>query len=78
MEAKVVRDYILYLRFENGKEGTIDISQVIPFSGIFEKLSDPIYFSQVQINKELGTIVWENGADLSPKFLYDTIFDEAA
>ena len=29
------------------------------------------YFKTVHVNHELDTIVWDNGADLSPEFLYE-------
>jgi Protein of unknown function (DUF2442) len=65
--------YQLFLRFEDGIEGVIDISQLISFSGIFVPLKDAAYFAQVQIHPELGTIVWQNGADLDPDVLYSII-----
>ena len=67
---KPLAEYQLWLRFENGIEGVVDISQLIPFSGIFAPLQDLAYFAQVQIHPELGTIVWQNGADLDPDVLY--------
>jgi Protein of unknown function (DUF2442) len=62
--------YQLFLRFEDGVEGTVDLIQLIQFSGIFLPLKDPSYFAQVQIHPELGTVVWQNGADLDPDVLY--------
>ncbi len=73
VEVKVIKNYILFLRFENNVQGDIDISTVIPFKGIFSKLQDKDYFTTVSVNKELGTIVWDNGADLSPEYLYSMI-----
>ncbi len=66
-------NYQLHLRFEDNIEGTVDFTQIIPFSGIFAPLQDPLYFATVQVNPELGTIVWENGADLDPDVLYAII-----
>ena len=63
----------LWLRFEDGIEGVVDISQLISFSGIFAPLQDLAYFAQVQIHPELGTIVWQNGADLDPDVLYAVV-----
>lgn len=73
VDVRVVNDYTLFLRFDDGVEGEVDISKVVPFKGMFAKLKDKKYFATVHLNKELGTIVWDNGADLSPCFLYSII-----
>ncbi len=70
---KPLDGYQLLLRFEDGSEGVVDISQLIQFSGIFTPLQDRAYFAQVQIHPELGTIAWPNGADLDPDVLYAII-----
>jgi len=67
---KPLEGYQLLLRFEDDLEGVVDISQLIQFSGIFAPLQDRVYFTSAQIHPELGTIVWENGADLDPDVLY--------
>jgi len=66
-------NYQLFLRFEDGIEGVVDISQLIPFTGIFAPLQEPSYFAQVQLHAELGTIFWQNGADLDPDVLYGIV-----
>ncbi len=73
IEVKVINDYNLALKFEDGKTGQVDISLLIPFQGIFEPLKDKQYFNSVYVNPEIGTICWKNGADLSPAFLYEKI-----
>jgi hypothetical protein len=73
IDVKVIKDYIINILFENGIEGKIDISEIIPFQGIFAKLKDKKYFATVHVNKDLGTIVWDNGADISPNYLYEII-----
>lgn len=78
IEVKVIKNYVLNLRFENGVQGNIDISEIIPFEGVFSELKDINYFSKVKLNSDLGTIVWENGADLSPSYLYSIISEQAA
>jgi len=74
---KPLEEYKLYLRFEDGIEGLVDVSQLIEFLGIFAPLKDVFYFNQVQLNSELGTIVWPNEADLDPDVLYAMIKGEA-
>jgi hypothetical protein len=64
-------DCRLRLRFEDGAEGDIDFPA--PFEGIFAPLRDPKVFEAVQVNAELGTIVWPNGADFDPDVLYSLV-----
>jgi hypothetical protein len=73
VEAKVVKNYILYIRFEDGLSGQIDISSIVPFEGFFSPLKELSYFATVRIDKDLGTIVWDSGADLAPDVLYEII-----
>ncbi len=61
----------LMLTFEGNEDREIDISEFVPFRGVFEPLRDSAYFNQVQVNPEIGTIVWPNGADLCPDVLYE-------
>ncbi len=72
-EVKTHQNYTLELKFEDGISGTIDVSTLIEFSGIFERLKDPEYFRLVKLNSEVGTIYWPNGADLDPDVLYAEI-----
>jgi len=66
-------EYKLLIQFDDGVEGIVDISQIIEFTGIFSPLKNPEYFATVQVNPDLGTIQWENEADLDPVVLYATI-----
>lgn len=68
--------YRLHLCFEDGIEGVIDVSERLPFTGVFAPLQDKSYFAQVSVDPEIGTIVWPNGADLDPDVLYATITGE--
>ncbi len=72
-EVKVLENYNLVLRFEGGTVGQIDIAKIISFKDIFAKLKVLSYFKTVFIDKESGTICWDNGADLSPCVLYSQI-----
>ncbi|MBI5864751.1 MAG: DUF2442 domain-containing protein [Planctomycetes bacterium] len=63
--------YELALTFDGGEQRRVDVSRLVDFRGIFERLRDPAYFRQVSVNKEIGTIVWPNGADLCPDVLFE-------
>lgn len=77
IEVRPLDRYRLALRFDDGVEGVVDVSARVPFDGVFAPLEDPEFFGQVRINKELGTIVWPNGADLDPVVLYRLVKGEA-
>ena len=69
---EVLGDHRLFLRFEDGAEGEIDLSGWA-WRGVFEPLREPDYFRQVFLDEELGTIVWPNGADIAPETLHDWV-----
>lgn len=72
IEVRYVREYTIWVKFEDGSEGEIDLSAEL-YGPVFEPLKDVEYFRQVRVDPELGTIVWPNGADLAPEFLYEKI-----
>ena len=69
-EAKYVRDYILHLRFADGTEGDVDLSQELE-GEVFEPLKDLAFFQTFTVSSELHTVTWPNGADFAPEFLYE-------
>ncbi len=73
IDVQPLEGYKLRLRFDDGVEGIVDISKIIEFTGVFTPLQDPDYFAKVRVNPDLGTIQWENEADLDPVVLYATI-----
>jgi hypothetical protein len=73
VEVRPLDGYRLYLRFEDGVEGEIDLERLIEFEGVFAPLRDRQEFLRVSVNPELGTVVWPNGADLDPDVLYSEV-----
>ena len=71
-EAKYVQGFSIHLRFSDGVEGTVDLGEELQ-GEVFEPLNDPDYFRQFSVHPELHTIVWPNGADFAPEFLYEKI-----
>lgn len=45
-------NYQLYLKFEDGQSGVVNIKQLIEFTGIFSPLNDIDYFKTVKVNRE--------------------------
>ena len=72
VEVRYVRDYTLWVRFQDGTAGEVDIRP--SFKGpVFEPLRSLEYFMQVAVDPEIGTIVWPNGADIAPETLYERV-----
>ena len=72
LDAKYIRDFVVWLRFSDGAEGEIDLWPEL--SGpVFDPLRDVGAFKRFRLHPELHTLVWENGADLAPEFLHDKV-----
>ena len=69
IEIKPLEGYRLWLRFQDGTSGTVDLSAEL-WGPMFEPLKDKNLFAQATIDPELETVTWPNGADLAPEFLY--------
>jgi hypothetical protein len=68
-EAKYLHDYVIWLKFNDGTEGEVDLRNEI-FGEMFAPLQDLSKFQRFRVDPEIQTIAWENGADLAPEFLY--------
>jgi len=69
-EAKYLHDYVIWLRFNDGAEGMVDLKDEL-YGEVFEPLNNMERFKSFKVDPDLETIVWDNGADLAPEFLYD-------
>jgi hypothetical protein len=65
-----VSGYELLLSFEDGSVRRVDLGPYLD-GEIFKPLRDIEYFKTVRLDDELDTIVWDNGADISPDFLHE-------
>jgi hypothetical protein len=70
--AKYVENYKLYLHFSDGSEGEIDLEPELT-GEIFEPLKDISFFKKFSVNHEVHTLVWPNGADFAPEYLYENL-----
>jgi hypothetical protein len=60
--------YILEVTFSDGAMRRVDIDPLL-HGEMFEPLRDVSLFRQATVDAELGTVVWPNGADISPEYL---------
>lgn len=69
-KAQYIDQYKIHLTFNNNKSGVIDLKDVVEHDhrAIFHELIDIQKFKQFTV--EMDTIVWKNGLDLAPEFLY--------
>jgi hypothetical protein len=58
----LVEEWRLHLRHCGSGAGSVGTE--------VEPLANPDLFHQAMVDPELETVVWPNGADLSPEFLY--------
>ena len=70
--ATYVEGYKLHLCFADGSEGEVNLEHELT-GEIFEPLKNISFFQRFSINREIHTIVWPNGADFVPEFLYKKI-----
>lgn len=71
-EVRPFPNFCLWVRFLDGISGMVDLSQDL-WGPMFESLANPDVFNQARVDPELETVVWPNGADLAPEFLYQAV-----
>jgi len=71
-DAEYRRGYVVWIRFNDNTEGEVDLEAEL-YGPVFEPLTDPNEFERVTFDRDLGTLVWPNGADFAPEFLYQRL-----
>lgn len=69
-DAKLVRDFVVLVRFNDGSEGEVDLSAELE-GPVFEPLKDPKMFAQFRLDPDTHTLVWPTGADFAPEILHE-------
>lgn len=58
------------LTFTNGERREVDLSPYL-HGPIFDEIrGDPAKFREIVVDREIGTVVWPNGADIDPDVLF--------
>lgn len=62
--------FLVRLGFTDGSSKEIDLEPYL-HGPVFDPIrDDPEMFRSVKVDKRMGTIVWDNGADMDPDVLY--------
>ena len=69
-DANYVQDYTLRITFSNQQQGLVDLSDTVKhdYRRIFQELADQNKFKKFRVDAD--TVVWDNGLDLAPEYLY--------
>jgi len=70
-KAKYIDSFKVWIKFNDNIEGIIDLESTIKndHREIFKQLCDRHNFKRFKVKDD--TLVWENGLDLAPEYLYD-------
>jgi hypothetical protein len=63
-------EFKLYLQFETGEWRMANLEKHLD-GEVFEPLKDEAQFATAKLNEDIDTVVWGNGADMSPDFLFE-------
>ena len=76
LQADYIKDYKIKLQFDNGEKAVVDLKDAIfkDHRKIFEPLRDVEFFKKFELDS--WTLLWPNGADFAPEFLYELATEE--
>ena len=72
---KPLENYRLYLTFNNGVSGEVDLSDEL-WGEVFEHLKDRVLFNTAHQDEVMQTVAWDNGADFAPEFLMEMLIKQ--
>ena len=68
LEVKALKNYLIYIRFENGEEKIYDMKEDLEYP-FFRNLKDIEKFKRIKISGI--NIEWESGEDIAPENLFN-------
>jgi len=71
VEARHLAGHRVWLRFDDGLEGEVDLASALR-GPVFEPLRDPESFARFEVDM---TLTWPNGADLAPESLHRRVLE---
>jgi hypothetical protein len=73
ISARYIDRYKIEIRFNDSRSGIADLANSLKGKA-FKPLQDLVLFQQFEVDAELRTIRWSNGADFAPEYLYFLAF----
>lgn len=70
LSVEVTGTYRVRVVFDDGTSREIDLEPVLE-GELYGPLRDPELFARVEVDPEVRTLVWPNGADFDPAILHD-------
>lgn len=68
-EARYIRDFKVFLRFNTGESGEVDLKETVFKYEVATPLHDPKVFSEFYLDS-WPTLAWKCGFDIAPESLY--------
>jgi hypothetical protein len=76
-ECRASRDYRLWLKFEDGLEGSVFLGDLLEVAA-FSAWRDVDLFCRVAVDRNAATVVWESGIRLDPDILHQDLMSSKA
>ena len=76
-ECRASRDYWLWLKFEDGLEGSVFLGDLLEGTA-FRVWRDADQFCRVAVDRNAATVVWEGGIRLDPDILHQDLMSSKA
>ncbi len=68
-KANYIKDFVIFLEFNTGESGEVDLKDAVYSYKIAEPLRDPACFSKFYLDS-WPTLAWDCGFDIAPESLY--------
>ena len=76
-DCKASRDYTLWLRFDDGLEGSVFLGNLLDV-GVFSSWRDVDQFCRAAVDIATATVVWDGGIQFDPDILYQDLVSSMA
>ena len=70
VEVKAREGYRIWLRFDDGVSGEVDLSDLAEKGGVFKAWEDRKFFESVYLDMDFGAVMWSEELDLCGDALY--------